>query len=179
MSTFCANIGDHEPVVDKGKLLNSERCRRGLATRKIRNVTGKIKSTLHFWINIKNRPKRWSWTLEAVEMLLKYVKEFKTKCKLNGVDLEADLSTMYTEIRQCMAVDFSEDFGPEIVQETRKEKMLCLSTIFSCFVSLGARFNNHDSPRDKDFACRSGLSFAPYRGVTLLRGSPYLHADRP
>ena len=42
--------------------------------------------------------------MEAVEILLKYIKEFKTKCEFNGVDFEADLylSTMYTEIRRCM-----------------------------------------------------------------------------
>ena len=36
---------------------------------------------------------------------------------------------MYTEIRQCMAADFPKDFGPEIVQELRKDKMLLLSAI--------------------------------------------------
>ena len=56
-----------------------------------------------------------------VETLLEYIKEFKTKCKFNGVDFEANLSAMYTEICQCMAVDFPEDFGPEIVHEPGKE----------------------------------------------------------
>ena len=50
------------------------------------------------------------------EILLKYINKMKTRCKFNGVDFEADLSTMYTEIPRCMAVDFPEDFGPEIVQ---------------------------------------------------------------
>ena len=49
-----------------------------------------------------------------MEILQKYVKEFKTKCEFNGVDFEADLSTMCSEIRQCMAADFVEDFGPEL-----------------------------------------------------------------
>ena len=56
-----------------------------------------------------------------MEILLKYIKEFKTKCEFNGVDFEADLSTVCTEIRRYMAVDFPEDFGPEIVQEPGKE----------------------------------------------------------
>ena len=43
-------------------------------------------------------PKNWSWTSEAVEILLKYIKEFKTKCEVNGVDCKANLSTMHTEI---------------------------------------------------------------------------------
>ena len=33
---------------------------------------------------------------EAVELLLKYTKEYKTKCEFNGVDFEPDLATMYT-----------------------------------------------------------------------------------
>ena len=56
-----------------------------------------------------------------MEILLKYIKEFKTKCEFNDVDLDVDLATTYTEIRQCMAVDFPEGFGPEIVQEPGKE----------------------------------------------------------
>ena len=67
------------------------------------------------------RPKKWSWTLEAVEILLKYIKELKSKCEFNDMDCEASLSTMYTEIGLCMVVAFPEDFGPEIVQELRKE----------------------------------------------------------
>ena len=46
-------------------------------------------------------------------------------------------------------------------------------------VSLSAKFNNRDSPRVKTSHLKGGLSFAPYRRVTLLRGSPYLHVNRP
>ena len=67
------------------------------------------------------KPKKWSWTLEAVEILLKYIKEFKTKCDFNRVDFAANLSTIYAEMRRCMAVDFPEDFGPAVVQEQGKE----------------------------------------------------------
>ena len=56
-----------------------------------------------------------------MEIFLKYITEFKTKCEFNGVDFEADLSTMYAEMRRCMVVDFPEDFRPEIVQEPEKE----------------------------------------------------------
>ena len=44
-------------------------------------------------------PKKWSWTSEAVDIFLKYIAEFKTKCEFNGEDFEADLSTTYAEIR--------------------------------------------------------------------------------
>ena len=79
------------------------------------------------------------------------------------MDFEADLSTMYAEIRRCMAVDFPEDFDPEIVQDPGKE-LVCH---FGCFVlsdravvSLGAKFNNRDSPRDKTLHVR-GAIFCP------------------
>ena len=39
----------------------------------------------------------------------------------NGVDFEADLSTMYTEVGRRMAVDFPEYFDHNIVQEPGKE----------------------------------------------------------
>ena len=58
--------------------------------------------------------KKWSWTSGAVVILLNYIKPFKTKCEFNGVDFEADLSTMCAEIRGYMAVDFPEGFGPDI-----------------------------------------------------------------
>ena len=56
-----------------------------------------------------------------MDILLKYIKDFKTKCEFSGADFEADLSKMYAEIRRCMAVDFPEGFGPDIVQEPGKE----------------------------------------------------------
>ena len=58
---------------------------------------------------------------EAVELLLKYIKEYKSKCEFNGVDFEADLSSMYTEVRRCLAVDFPNDFGPEFCHNPGKD----------------------------------------------------------
>ena len=100
----------------------------GLAREKSKKSRGKRKAALASESATK-RPKKWSWTSEAVEILLKYIKEFKTKCEFNGVDSEADLSTMYAEIRRCVAVDCPEDFGPEIVQELGKELQTRLSAI--------------------------------------------------
>ena len=81
----------------------------------------------------------------------------------NGVDFDADLSTMYAEIRRCMAVDFPEDFCPEIVQEPGKELKNMNSEECEFYrkelvVSLGAKFNNRDSPRDKALHVKEGLS---------------------
>ena len=68
----------------------------------------------------KKCPKNKSWTSEQVELVLRYIKDYKTKCDFNGIDFEADLASMYTEIRRCMAVDFPDDFGPEVLTEPRK-----------------------------------------------------------
>ena len=59
------------------------------------------------------KTKKWAWMPEAVEVLLKYIKEHKTKCRFNRVDFEADPSGMYTEVCRGFAVDFSHDFGPD------------------------------------------------------------------
>lgn len=50
-------------------------------------------------------------------MLLKYVKQIKTLCEYNAIDFEADLASMYTEVRRCMAIDYPDDFGLESIPE--------------------------------------------------------------
>ena len=66
----------------------------------------------------KKCPKNKVWTSEQVELVLRYIKaEYKTKCDFNGIDFEADIASMYTEIRRCMAVHFPDDFGPEVLTE--------------------------------------------------------------
>ena len=67
------------------------------------------------------KAKKQAWTPKAVDVLLKYIKEYKTKCEFNGVDFEADLSGMYTEVRRCLAVDFPHNFGPESCHDPGKE----------------------------------------------------------
>ena len=67
------------------------------------------------------KAKKQAWTPKAVDVLLKYIKEYKTKCKFSGVDFEADLSGMYTEVRRCLAVDFPHNFGPESCHDPGKE----------------------------------------------------------
>ena len=113
------DLHDHEPNV--GEITRKSRSTRkdmedGLPGEKSKRSQGKRKASFAPESATK-RPKKWSWTSEAVEILLKCIQEFKTKCECNGVDFEPNLSIMYTEIRRCMAVYFPEDFGPEIVQE--------------------------------------------------------------
>ena len=142
-------------------------------------------------------PKKWSWRSGAVEILQKYIiEEFKTKCEFHGVDFEANLSIMCSEVHRSMAADFPKDFpkdfGPDIVLEPGKEhkainseeyefyqeepnpKQL-LDNHFGCFelseravVSLGAKFNNRDSPRDKTLHVNGGYL------LSLIGGSPSL-----
>ena len=64
--------------------------------------------------------KKWTWTPELVEILLGYIKEYKTQCEFNGLDFEADLQSMYTEVRQCMASHSPTEFGPETSSEPIK-----------------------------------------------------------
>ena len=46
----------------------------------------------------KKTPKVRAWTPERVELLLKYLKEYKVTCDFSGKDFEQDLSAMYTEM---------------------------------------------------------------------------------
>ena len=63
------------------------------------------------------KQKKWSWSAELVEKLLIYVKEYKTQCEFNGVDFEADLLSLYTEVRSCMATEDPCAFGPQALSE--------------------------------------------------------------
>ena len=63
-------------------------------------------------ISSEKKARKFSWPPETIEALLKYTKEYKTKCEFSGVDFEADLQSLYTELRRCMANENPEDFGP-------------------------------------------------------------------
>ena len=104
-----------------------------------------------------------------MEIFLKYITEFKTKCEFNGVDFEADLSTMYAEMRRCMVVEFPEDFSPENFQELGKELKDMNSEEYEFYrkelvVSLGAKFNYRDSPRDKTLHVKGGYHLPLLQG---------------
>lgn len=81
----------------------------------------KSKRQLHSKANSPSKKqKKWSWSAELVEKLLRYCKEFKTQCKYRGIDFEADLQSMYTEIRLCMSTEDSAEFGPKDAGESVK-----------------------------------------------------------
>ena len=42
----------------------------------------------------KSNRKTFSWSTEKVEILLRYIKEYKSNCDFKGIDFEADLATI-------------------------------------------------------------------------------------
>lgn len=71
--------------------------------------------------------KKWTRKDEFVASLIAYIKEYKAVCDFNGVDFEADLKDLYTELHRCLASRFPEDFGPDKVSEpsTAVKDMSC------------------------------------------------------
>ncbi|PFX33168.1 hypothetical protein AWC38_SpisGene1986 [Stylophora pistillata] len=67
----------------------------------------------------ENQRKVIVWSPDRIELLLAYLKEYKSTCEFNGRDFEQDLAAMYTEIRKCLAKDYQEEFGPQVTTEPR------------------------------------------------------------
>ena len=65
----------------------------------------------------ENQRKVMVWSPDRIELLLAYLKEYKSTCEFNGRDFEQDLAAMYTEIRKCLAKDYPEEFGPQVTTE--------------------------------------------------------------
>ena len=65
----------------------------------------------------QRKPKIMAWIPERVELLLKYLKEYKATAEFSGKDFEQDLAAMYSEIRRCLSVDYPEEFGPQSTTE--------------------------------------------------------------
>ena len=63
--------------------------------------------------------KKWKWKDEQMEMLLNHLKDYKTTCDFNGIDFQADLQAMYTELRRCMASTYEGEFGPQNLTEPK------------------------------------------------------------
>ena len=66
----------------------------------------------------KKRRLEGTWSDSKVEELLKFVMEYKSKCEFKSVDFEADLQSLYTEVRRCMANLYPDDFGAPSLTET-------------------------------------------------------------
>lgn len=61
---------------------------------------------------------KWVWSDDKVEEMLKFLREYKSTCDFQGVDFEADLQSLYTEVRRCMASLYPDDFGTPSLTET-------------------------------------------------------------
>jgi len=107
-----------EPVIPSSN--TSTTCRRTTSTSVNKKTNSKRKAKKSDEV-VPKKAKKFAWSSEAAEVLLKYVKEFKTQCEYKGIDFEVDLAILYTEVRRCMGIDYSEDFGPENVSEPVKE----------------------------------------------------------
>ena len=46
------------------------------------------------------RPKKFSWTPEIAEDLLKYVQDYKSTCDFKGIDFEADLASSIQKFKR-------------------------------------------------------------------------------
>ena len=67
----------------------------------------------------KGKP-RFRWTPEMIDTLIDCLNEEKTKCEFKGTDFEADLVSLYTNIRTRMAEIYEGgEFGPVAVQEIK------------------------------------------------------------
>ena len=65
---------------------------------------------------------RWKWTDEMVESLILCLHEHKGKQDYQGKDMEADLVTLYEEIRKMMAEMYPpESFGPAEITEIYRD----------------------------------------------------------
>ena len=61
--------------------------------------------------------KRWKWTEEMAEALILRMADIKSMMEFKGLDFEADLVKLYTDLRQIMAASYPDDFGPETLSE--------------------------------------------------------------
>lgn len=50
---------------------------------------------------VSKKVKKFAWTDDKVEDLLKYINDYKTNCDFKGIDFEADLATLYAAVRKC------------------------------------------------------------------------------
>ena len=67
---------------------------------------------------------RWKWTDEMVDSLILCLHEHKGKQDYQGKDMEADLVTLYEEIRKMMAEMYPpECFGPAEITEIDRDKL--------------------------------------------------------
>ena len=118
-----AQSKENESVVDSEILSvdNAENTRNDVVSTTTRKA-GKKKQNTNASSSTAKKQKKWSWSPELIEKLLRYIKEYKTQCEFNGIDFEADLQSLYTELRSCMAAEDPCEFGPQALSEQKNPR---------------------------------------------------------
>ena len=59
--------------------------------------------------------------------MLKFVREYKSTYDFQRIDFEADLQSLHTEVRRCMASLYPDDFGTPSLTETETSILMLVS----------------------------------------------------
>ena len=59
--------------------------------------------------------------------MLKFVREYKSTYDFQRIDFEADLQSLHTEVRRCMASLCPDDFGTPSLTETETSILMLVS----------------------------------------------------
>ena len=70
---------------------------------------------------------KWVWSDDKVEEMLKLVREYKSTYDFRRIDFEADLQSLYTEVRRCMTSLYPDDFGTPSLTETETSILMLVS----------------------------------------------------
>ena len=69
-----------------------------------------------------NSPNKWSWTSTMLETLINSLKEYKSICEFNSMDINADKIQLYEQVRRAMAGKYATENDFEPVEMTNPEK---------------------------------------------------------
>eukprot|EP00794_Sanderia_malayensis_P020862 gene20862-22914_t len=76
-------------------------------------VNDRVEQQKHASQTAEEKKMRWKWTDEMTEKLILFLHEHKSKMDYKGKDMEADLTTLYSEMRRMMGSIYPpECFGP-------------------------------------------------------------------
>ena len=67
--------------------------------------------------------------------MLKFVREYKSTYDFQRIDFEADLQSLYTEVRRCMTSLYPDDFGTQSLTEAETSILSILSILMLVSVS--------------------------------------------
>ena len=72
---------------------------------------------------VSKKVKKFAWTDDKVEDLLKYINDYKTNCDFKGIDFEADLASLYAAVRKCIEDDVFQELNMlKSIHTTEKQR---------------------------------------------------------